>query len=188
MGIGVGVSTIWSRRKPSATTQEVAMGRQVATVDDLVEAIVEEMERLNYKPSVVAQYRIVRDKLRALRHSKAMHLLQAGVNLVYIRDILGHADLKTTEIYARIDGEMKRRALEDAFTNVIKAIPHNVPCVAVIEEAQAVLGAGGPGSAAAEDGWRTESRPRPDRPGSSQTWIHFTDTAKPFDQAPPPED
>ena len=25
-----------------------------------------------------------------LRHSKAMHLLQAGVNLVYIRDILGH--------------------------------------------------------------------------------------------------
>jgi integrase/recombinase XerD len=53
-----------------------------------------------------------------LRHSKAMHLLQAGVNLVYIRDILGHADLKTTEVYARIDGEMKRRALQNAFTNL----------------------------------------------------------------------
>jgi site-specific recombinase XerD len=53
------------------------------------------------------------------RHSKAMHLLHAGVNLVYIRDILGHADLKTTEIYARIDGEMKRKALEKAFTNII---------------------------------------------------------------------
>lgn len=52
------------------------------------------------------------------RHSKALHLLQAGVNLVYIRDILGHADLKTTEIYARIDGEMKRRALQSAFTNL----------------------------------------------------------------------
>jgi hypothetical protein len=37
--------------------------------------------------------------------------------LVYIRDILGHADLKATEIYARIDGEMKRKALEEAFTN-----------------------------------------------------------------------
>jgi len=47
-----------------------------------------------------------------LRHSKSMHLLQAGVNLVYIRDILGHADIKTTEIYARIDNEMKRKALE----------------------------------------------------------------------------
>jgi len=49
-----------------------------------------------------------------LRHSKSMHLLQAGVNLIYIRDILGHADIKTTEIYARIDSEMKRKALEKA--------------------------------------------------------------------------
>ena len=36
-----------------------------------------------------------------LRHSKAMHLLQAGVNLVYIRDLLGHVSIETTEIYAR---------------------------------------------------------------------------------------
>ena len=35
------------------------------------------------------------------RHSRAMHLLQAGVNLVYIRDILGHVSIQTTEIYAR---------------------------------------------------------------------------------------
>ena len=34
-----------------------------------------------------------------LRHTKAMHLLQSGVNIVYIRDILGHVDLKTTEVY-----------------------------------------------------------------------------------------
>jgi integrase/recombinase XerD len=46
------------------------------------------------------------------RHSKAMHLLQAGVNLVYIRDFLGHVDLKTTDIYARADTEMKRKAIE----------------------------------------------------------------------------
>jgi integrase/recombinase XerD len=48
------------------------------------------------------------------RHSKSMHLLQSGVNLVYIRDILGHVDIKTTEVYARIDSEMKRKALEKA--------------------------------------------------------------------------
>jgi site-specific recombinase XerD len=53
-----------------------------------------------------------------LRHSKSMHLLQAGVNLIYIRDILGHADIKTTEIYARIDGEMKRKVLEKATLGV----------------------------------------------------------------------
>ncbi len=50
-----------------------------------------------------------------LRHTKAMHLLQSGINIVYIRDILGHVDLKTTEIYARADTEMKRKALEQAY-------------------------------------------------------------------------
>jgi len=53
-----------------------------------------------------------------LRHSKAMHLLQAGVNLVYIRDILGHVSVQTTEIYARADSKQKREALEKAYVNV----------------------------------------------------------------------
>ena len=47
-----------------------------------------------------------------LRHTKAMHMLQAGIPIVIIRDILGHVDMKTTEVYARADLEMKRRALE----------------------------------------------------------------------------
>ena len=46
------------------------------------------------------------------RHSKAMHLLQANINLVYIRDILGRTDIRTTEVYVRADTEMKRQALE----------------------------------------------------------------------------
>jgi len=54
-----------------------------------------------------------------IRHSKAMHLLQSEVNLVYIRDFLGHVDIQTTEIYARIDGEMKRKALEKSNNNVV---------------------------------------------------------------------
>lgn len=54
-----------------------------------------------------------------LRHSKAMHLLQAGVNLVYIRDLLGHVSTQTTEIYARADHKQKREALEKAYTNLI---------------------------------------------------------------------
>ena len=53
-----------------------------------------------------------------LRHSKAMHLYQAGVNLVYIRDILGHADIATTDIYARADTESKRKALESIYPDI----------------------------------------------------------------------
>lgn len=47
-----------------------------------------------------------------LRHTKGMHLLQSGVSLEIIRDFLGHVDAKTTQIYARTNLEMKRRALE----------------------------------------------------------------------------
>lgn len=50
-----------------------------------------------------------------LRHSKAMHLLQSGINLIYIRDLLGHSDVSTTEVYARADEKMKREALENAY-------------------------------------------------------------------------
>jgi len=47
-----------------------------------------------------------------LRHTKGMHLLQSGVSLEIIRDFLGHVDVKTTQIYARTNLEMKRRAIE----------------------------------------------------------------------------
>ncbi|MFO7951186.1 MAG: tyrosine-type recombinase/integrase [Bacillota bacterium] len=49
------------------------------------------------------------------RHSKSMHLLQSEVYLVYIRDFLGHSDCSTTEVYARVNSEMKRKAIENAY-------------------------------------------------------------------------
>ena len=47
-----------------------------------------------------------------LRHTKAMHLLEAGVNLFYIKDFLGHEDISTTEVYAKASIETQRAALE----------------------------------------------------------------------------
>jgi integrase/recombinase XerD len=54
-----------------------------------------------------------------VRHSKAMHLYEAGVPLPYIRDILGHVELSTTEIYARASTEAKRKALEAAYQDIV---------------------------------------------------------------------
>lgn len=47
-----------------------------------------------------------------LRHTTAMHLLQAGVDVNVIRAWLGHVSLDTTHQYVEADVEMKRRALE----------------------------------------------------------------------------
>jgi site-specific recombinase XerD len=50
-----------------------------------------------------------------LRHSKAVHLLRSGVPLIYIRDFLGHVSVTTTELYAKVDAEQKRKALVGAY-------------------------------------------------------------------------
>ncbi len=50
-----------------------------------------------------------------LRHTKAMHLCQAGIDMIYIRDTLGHTDIATTEIYAKLNIELMRDALEKAY-------------------------------------------------------------------------
>jgi site-specific recombinase XerD len=57
-----------------------------------------------------------------LRHSKAMHLLHAGIDLIKIRDMLGHESVTTTEIYATtydMDISTAIRDASDAESNVI---------------------------------------------------------------------
>lgn len=61
------------------------------------------------------------------RHSKAMYLQQAGCPLVYIRDLLGHVSIATTEVYARADTEQKRKALESAYEKVGLTNPTDIP-------------------------------------------------------------
>lgn len=53
-----------------------------------------------------------------LRHSRAAHMIQAGIPLIYIRDFLGHASVQSTEIYARLNNEIKRKAIESAYIDL----------------------------------------------------------------------
>jgi site-specific recombinase XerD len=48
----------------------------------------------------------------SLRHSKAVHMLEAGVPLIYIRNFLGHESVQTTEIYARVSQEGLNNAVK----------------------------------------------------------------------------
>lgn len=59
-------------------------------------------------PSLIAK----RVSPHTFRHTAAVHLVSAGVDVTVIRSWLGHAHLDTTNHYARATIEMKRKALE----------------------------------------------------------------------------
>lgn len=56
-----------------------------------------------------------------IRHTTAVHLLRAGVDINTIRAWLGHVSLDTTNVYAEVDLEMKAKALSTC------AIPDSRP-------------------------------------------------------------
>lgn len=58
-------------------------------------------------PSLLAK----RVSPHTIRHTTAVHLLRAGVDINTIRAWLGHVSLDTTHIYAEVDLEMKAKAL-----------------------------------------------------------------------------
>lgn len=70
----------------------------------------------------------------SFRHSKAVHLLEAGTELVYIRDFLGHASVQTTEIYATVSQATLCRTLRNrdvsksiSYGNLDEMLPDTVP-------------------------------------------------------------
>lgn len=49
----------------------------------------------------------------SMRHSTACHLLEAGVDIVTIKNILGHASLQTTQIYAEMSQDTVDKKLTE---------------------------------------------------------------------------
>jgi integrase/recombinase XerD len=61
------------------------------------------------------------------RHTAAVHLLEAGVEVNVIRGWLGHADLTTTNRYAEINTRAKIEALRNTELHVPSAVPRTHP-------------------------------------------------------------
>lgn len=55
----------------------------------------------------------------SFRHSKAMHMLEADINLVHIRDFMGHSFTTTTEVYARASAQKKLEALKKMNPSIV---------------------------------------------------------------------
>lgn len=62
-------------------------------------------------PQLPPQQTTKRISPHMIRHTTAVHLLRAGVDINTIRAWLGHVSLDTTHIYAEVDLEMKAKAL-----------------------------------------------------------------------------
>ena len=59
----------------------------------------------------------------ALRASKAIHLLESGVNIIAIRDFLGHVSVSTTQVYLQVNSQVKRDAITQAYPSLVEPVP-----------------------------------------------------------------
>ena len=56
--------------------------------------------------------KIEKCRIHDLRHTFASHLVMEGVDLLSVRDLLGHSSVKTTEIYAHLSPSYRQKAIE----------------------------------------------------------------------------
>ena len=54
------------------------------------------------------------------RRTRATHLLDKGVSIVYIKELLGHSNIETTEKYAKVITKSKFKAIEENSISSIK--------------------------------------------------------------------
>ncbi|MBW2976578.1 tyrosine-type recombinase/integrase [Candidatus Woesearchaeota archaeon] len=95
------------------------------------------MYELNFKQRINGKWRdkkVYRHKyhFHTLRHSYATYLHSKGVDIYTISDLLGHNQVTTTQIYARISDSKRKEAIDRAFnlslsSRVINAVPQALP-------------------------------------------------------------
>lgn len=73
---------------------------------------------ITFIADVIKKYdTVIKDKHitpHVFRHTRAVHLLDHGVNMMYIKELLGHESVSTTQIYATVIEKTKFKAIENA--------------------------------------------------------------------------
>ena len=57
------------------------------------------------------------------RRSRAIHLLDKGVNIVYIQELLGHSSVEVTQDYVRAITKSKFEAIEKVTPQLVEELP-----------------------------------------------------------------
>lgn len=73
----------------------------------------------------------------AIRASRAIHLLESGVNIIAIRDFLGHVSVTTTQVYLQVNNKAKQDAITQAYPPLTEAVPawrENSDLMALLKE------------------------------------------------------
>ena len=80
----------------------------------------------NFIMDIVLKYnKILNKKIspHIFRHTRAVHLLDKGVNPVYIQELLGHSSINTTMEYAKVIEKSKFDAIEKASPQINNDLP-----------------------------------------------------------------
>ena len=70
--------------------------------------------RLRVKKAIKAIAELKKMSPHVLRHTFATHLLNAGADLMALKDLLGHANLSTTQVYTHVQVDKMKKAFQMA--------------------------------------------------------------------------